>query len=585
MTAPGRHTLELFLSPAGQGGQTLDGGLDPRAMAETGAAPDACGVENVGDALDTGDLAAPQSFFDLGGDPSSLVDQGWGVVAPAGERGTRLLALLQPLIDKRAADQGREVAILRIEPDMSPTEAMAWVDRTFVGNQHHHEIPGYVVILGELHEVSLAVQQVLSSTAYVGRLGFDRDDHYTAYVAKILAHETRPARDASPRALFFTALDGTPATAAGRELLIRPSLADAREQQQRGRFPVSEIVDLEGAAAEAGDALLSAAAVDHPALLLSCSHGMGAPRDGWPSADHQRAMQGAMCLGGNEHIAGDSLIEQPFLPGGVWFYFACFSAGTPASSAYHHWLRRLKELGEFGARLDAVLAALPRLGDPPFIAALPRAVLANPRGPLAVMGHLDLAWSYAFQDMDAHGESLRHRRFQSVLRHIARGSRVGIALRSLHTARELARTDLLTTADAMARGEQPAGDPLDAEIRLGHRWMLHQDLDGYILLGDPAARLALSRSPRDHGVSRPAPELARNPPTMESEPEPEPASDRDVPEELELDQLEDAVHEVIAAEQSRREIAKEYGVSESQISRWHEIYTEAGRAALAKLKR
>ena len=575
MTIPAsRQSIELFLCPADSDQQTLEDGLDRRAMAETGATDD-----------DTEPSESHHNFFDLGGDPNSLEDQGWGVVAPAGARGDRLLGLIHPLLDKRAVDQGRDVVIHRVEPGMNPIEAMAWVDGRFVGNLSHDEIPGYVLVLGELAEISLAVQQVLSSTAYVGRLGFDHDDHYAAYVDKILAHESGPGRDSLPRALFFTARDGTPATTAGRELLIRPSLADAREQKQRGRFPVAEILDLEGVAAEAGDLLLDAAGADHPSLLLSCSHGMGAPRKGWRSADHQRAMQGALCLGGKQRIAGDALLEQPFLPGGMWFYFACFSAGTPASSAYHHWLRRLKELGEFGARLDAVLAALPRMGDPPFLAALPKAVLANPRGPLAVMGHLDLAWSYAFQDMDAHGESLRHRRFQSVLRHIVRGSRVGIALRSLHAARELARADLLTTADALARGEQPAGDPLDVEIRLGHRWMSHQDLDGYVLLGDPAARLALAPPARAPAASRRDRDEASDPAPspLRADPATEIVTEITSDAGLDLDQLEDAVHEVIAAEQDPAAIAAEYGVSESQISRWHEVYTEAGRAALAAM--
>jgi hypothetical protein len=82
-----------------------------------------------------------------------------------------------------------------------------------------------------------------------------------------------------------------------------------------------------------------------------------------------------------------------------WFMFACYGAGTPSGSQFRHWLERLRSEGQFGADIDAVLAGLPKPNDRPFIAALPQAVLANPNGPLAFMGHLDLAWTYGYQDM------------------------------------------------------------------------------------------------------------------------------------------------------------------------------------------
>ena len=43
--------------------------------------------------------------------------------------------------------------------------------------------------------------------------------------------------------------------------------------------------------------------------------------------------------------------------------------------------------------------------------------------------------------------------------------------------------------DARALGQRDPTDP----VELSHRWMLRNDLRGYVLLGDPAARL--SRKP------------------------------------------------------------------------------------------
>jgi hypothetical protein len=171
--------------------------------------------------------------------------------------------------------------------------------------------------------------------------------------------------------------------------------------------------------------------------------------------------------------------------------FACFGAGTPRHSAYHHWLARLQEHGEHDGDLSSVLASLPGLGEPPFIAALAQAALANPDGPLAIIGHLDLAWSYGFHDLEkmSHGE--RHRRFHEVVAQLVRGARVGLALGgSLMRARNQVQAELAIAADAEVRG---GPETLDQRVRLGHRWMVLADLDGYLVLGDPAARMAIAR--------------------------------------------------------------------------------------------
>jgi hypothetical protein len=200
----------------------------------------------------------------------------------------------------------------------------------------------------------------------------------------------------------------------------------------------------------------------------------------------------ARCLGGGTCITAEDLAGAPFLPGGLWLFFACFGIATPRHSRYHHWLRRLQELGEFGGELASVLASLPGRGEPPFLSALPQAALANPDGPLAVIGHIDLAWSHGFQDIEKMSGSERHRRFTGLLDTMLRGHRVGLALADLQRARNLVKTDLSVALDGAARAEVTGENPPDERVRLGHRWMLHHDLDGYALLGDPAARLAIS---------------------------------------------------------------------------------------------
>ncbi|WP_428261638.1 hypothetical protein, partial [Haliangium sp.] len=471
--------FELFLSPAEDGGQTLPGGLGLHTLRETGAVPD-----------DDEDDSSRKSHIDPGGEPDSLHDQGWAVVVPRGEDGDRLLALTAPLLRKRAQEQGLEkVGIYRVPSTLSTSQAVQWLDRVLVGNRTLAEIPGYVCILGGPTQVSFELQQVLSTGFCAGRIAFDQDEHYEAYVDKLLRWEQAP-RDASGRAIFFTARDGTSATEIGHRRFMQPTIEDVRNDGARGRYALDDILDLAGDDPVAtADELLAAAAREQPSFLMTCSHGMGAPRSGWDSPERRRALQGALCLGEGRHIAADDLARAHFLPGGLWFFFACYGLGTPARSAYHAWLRRLHAMGELGSDPDVVLRSLPQDGEPPFLAALPKAALANPNGPLAVVGHLDLAWTYSFQDVEKMTGSERHRRYQGLLDLALRGKPMGLAFGDLRRARNLVKTDLTVASDRVVQAQEAGEEAPDESIRMGHRWMLHHDLDGYLLLGDPAARL------------------------------------------------------------------------------------------------
>jgi hypothetical protein len=482
-----RASIELFLSPAGDRGQSLARGLDPAALRSASAS-----------APSERSDAHPESHVDPGGDPNSLADQGWGVIAPHGEDGDRLLAQIEPLIARRAADQGGEVPVYRVPPDMTAAESAAWLDRKLVGNAPQDQIPGYLLVLGRPDQVSFELQQVLAAGFQVGRLGFDRDASYEAYVAKLLRHEPGgPADRAAPRrpapAVYFTARDGTAATEIGHRLLMQPCIADAQRQHQAGKLAATEIAVVEDDdPVRAADRLLDAAR--SAGLVFSCSHGAGAPRDGWGSPERRRAGQGALCLGGGQQLESGAVARAPFIPGGVWLMFACFGAGTPRHSAYYPWLARLQQHGDHDGDLSLVLRSLPAAGEPPFLSALAQTALANPDGPLAIIGHLDLAWSYGFHDLDKLSRGERHRRFHELVAQLLRGSRVGLALGgSLVRARNQIQSELLiAAADPASPGSAGLeGDALAAhQARLGHRWMVLRDLEGYIVLGDPAARLS-----------------------------------------------------------------------------------------------
>src|SRR5690606_28033439 len=92
-------------------GPSIELVLGPARGLGAGALADAALVGAAEGAGDGPARARPYSHLDPGGDPNSLRDQGWGVIAPLGPEGDRLLALARPLLDRRAAEQDGEVAV------------------------------------------------------------------------------------------------------------------------------------------------------------------------------------------------------------------------------------------------------------------------------------------------------------------------------------------------------------------------------------------------------------------------------------------------------------------------------------------
>jgi hypothetical protein len=557
--------LDLLLAHADDGAPALAGGLADDAVHR--AAPPAR-------------LPDAHQLRNRGRDPNDLVEQRWALIVPEGEAGARLVAAVAPLVERRRAQQGgHPVQVYRVPPRMDAGEAARWHREVYLDERvAEADLPFYQLILGDLDQVPLAVQQVQMIDGVVGRLAFDDPAGYEAYVAKLLGWEDRPAAIPRARSLFHAVHDGTSATASGYQALISPALAAARADRELGRYDAADVVELgDPGRAPSRDDLLAAAAAADPAVLLGVGHGQGAPRRGWRSADDQRRLQGALSFGADGALAGSDLAGRRYLPGGVWFLLACYSAGTPDASAYRPWLERLRDLGQYGERVDAVLRSLPAAGERPFIAALPRAALASPDGPIAFVGHIDLAWSYSFQELDASGPKNRLRRFLSLLGYVLRRDRIGVAFRELVSCALAADTELLTLYARQAIG--PALDPAD-QARVGHLWMLRQDLLGYVLLGDPAARLpiappAIAASPTPPAIN-PADLFSfalgapASPPPAPSPPTPT----------TDGDPLEKAILALLAGNDPQA-LATEHRIARSELERLAQIYRDAGRAALA----
>jgi hypothetical protein len=520
------------------------------------------------------------SHLSLPGHSDDLQAEQWGVIVPDTVDGTTLLDWIRPLLALRSQQCGLhsddKLCVFKVAPGMTRPQARSW--RAEHERRHPAERPGYLLIAGDLDDVSLELQQELAVCASVGRLCFktldgDRHDRagYEAYCEKLVGIETERARwDDDPRMLFYASHDGSDATATGYHELIQRAYADARADRDLRLAGAQLFGSAEDHAWYApgrepevqASTLLHAAAAPHPAVLLSLTHGAGVTDRG-----RQRLRQGALVL---QEMAGEQRTEvidheffrQTFLPRGFWFLKACFGAGTPATSVYTHWLAALAETGDDRGDPRAALRYL--AADAPFVARVPQVALARRDGPLGILAHVDLAWTFGLEALDEATPAMirgEHGPYYDVLRMVAAGHRFGPAVAGLTD-----KAQALGSYLALLYGDAEITGTTDNRERLRRRawtWMRYLDLAGYILLGDPAAQIPI-RAARD----LPGPV----PPNVVQDPAPP--------------SLEDRERAVLAYLQQRKppdQIATEAGVHVTTLERWVRTYKDAGRRALAEL--
>jgi hypothetical protein len=207
-----------------------------------------------------------------------------------------------------------------------------------------------------------------------------------------------------------------------------------------------------------------------PALVFTASHGMG-----WSTPDaRQAAAQGALICqdwkpltipGPGDYLTGADVPSDARVHGSIVFHFACYGAGTPQHDRFLH------EKG----RPPSVIA------DKPFIAALPKALLAHRRGgALAVIGHFERAWGCSIATPKAGPQLLP---FRNALERLALGQPVGHAMKDFNE-----RYAALSTTLAGMLEELEFGAAVDSE-QLVKAWVERNDAEGYLVIGDPAAAI------------------------------------------------------------------------------------------------
>jgi len=144
------------------------------------------------------------------------------------------------------------------------------------------------------------------------------------------------------------------------------------------------------------------------------------------------------------------------------FMFACFGGGCPQLDSYY--------FTERGERIP--------LAPEPLIARLPQTLLS--RGALAIIAHVDRAFSYAFEDVMGTPQA---QLLRTPLELLAKGKRVGLAADPLN----LQWSALAAQLGMALGGNSPGDQPRNALI--ANLYIARDDARNYVVLGDPAVRL------------------------------------------------------------------------------------------------
>jgi hypothetical protein len=439
-------------------------------------------------------------------DPRELSQAGWGIIFP-NEFDPAIKEALHLLMEKRKRDAGDLYRVFE-GPDGYRTRAQEskseFLERhgTGPGTQSPEKMPYYLLLVGSPEQIPYSFQRQLDVNYATGRIDFDALEEYTNYAQSVIEAEKAKERATPLRRrtvqLFGVTNADDPATDASTRKLIKPVadyLASVCADWQ------VEVTTGEQAQKESLARILGGDQTS--GVLFTASHGME-----FPAIDpRQRVHQGALLCGdwpGREkwgrqpiphdfYFAGDDLEDSANLWGLIAFFFACYGGGTP----------RLNEFAKQAHQSERSVIA-PR----GFSAYLPQRMLAHPKGgALAVIAHVERAWGYSFlagQDQNTGEDIAQTTVFNSVMKQLLDGYPVGAAVEFLNERYADISSDLSTLLEEIGYGRAVP------DWRLASMWTANNDARNYVILGDPAVRIAVSTQKEDES-ERPTLELSSSP--------------------------------------------------------------------------
>lgn len=401
-------------------------------------------------------------------DEANPAEAGWGVVFSGrpehADEAAQIRKQLEPLLKHRKKQAGALFRVYDGKNGLGDEGGQMWLSRHGVGpgSADPADMPFYLLFAGPPEHIPFEVQYRVDIQRAVGRLCFDDLAGYRRYAEHVVAAETEGPVVERRLELLGPRSRGDAATSLSMSRLIQP--LKERLDGALG-WAVNATVDKDATT----DVFAQVFNRGEAALVMTAGHGIGFP-SGHPD---QTARQGALLtatwpgvgtpVAGEHTFAGADVASDAALAGRMAFLFACYGGGTPA-------------VDDFAFKIDP--ANPKQIAEAAFVSALPQRLLAG--GMLAVMAHIDRAWSHSFQAPRA-GEQVQT--FQSTLRALMSGKPVGVAFDDFNV-----RTGELSfeLADLLGRVVTKKADSYAPYAAV---WTAATDSRNFVVLGDPAVRL------------------------------------------------------------------------------------------------
>lgn len=330
-------------------------------------------------------------------------------------------------------------------------------------------IPYYLLIVGGPDVIPWEFQYQLAVDYAVGRVHFDFPDDYANYAQSVVAVEEGGVR--LPRkATFFTVVNPDDrSTGMAREHLTLPLLADLRDEN--AHWSIDDVSDEDAMKTRLARLL---GGPETPAFLFTSCHSMGFGKDDPRQFTHQGALlcrdwPGPKAWRGSIpedfYFAGHDVSKEANLLGLVAFFTDDYTAGMPHIADFSHEPSPLTSQA--------------------FVGRLPKRLLSHPRGgALAVIGHVERMRGFRFLRQES-GESSEH--FVHAVSRLLSGYPVGAAMEPFNQRYVRLATYLSAMLD-----ESRLGAERQSVEDLRRFWTVVKDTRNWVIIGDPAVRLAVS---------------------------------------------------------------------------------------------